>query len=242
MPIHPSAGEQSIRNGVLITRPEPGASETAKRIVALGFEPIVAPVLAVTGRALPPLGEPQAVLVTSGNALPALPASLYGTKLLAVGDATAARARAAGFTDVLSAGKDAEALAELAASVCNPRDGTLLLASGAGQGLALATALRGRGFKVRRVVAYAAKPITEFSVAVRKALDAGGLRAALFFSPETARVFMTIFQRDMAAALVQGIDALAISKAAALPLPKLPWRRIQIAAHPTQDELLALLS
>lgn len=230
------------RAGVLITRPEPGASETARRVTELGFSPVVAPALEVVPQRLNGPGTPQAVLVTSRNALPALPATLHGIRLIAVGDATAARARAAGFQDVLSAGKDAEALAELVTARCAPAAGALLLASGAGQGLGLAADLRARGFTVRRRVAYAARPVSELCVAARKALDAGTLRAALFFSPDTARAFMTILQRDMAPAVVHGIEALALSKATAAPLQTVPWRQIRIASHPSQDELLALLS
>jgi uroporphyrinogen-III synthase len=181
------------------------------------------------------------VLVTSGNALAALPAALHGTLLLAVGDATAARARTAGFTEVHSAGRDATALAELAAAMCAPRDGPLLLASGAGNGLDLAAALRARGFRVLRRVAYAARPVAALPEPARIALAGGTLRAALFFSPATARVFMTILQRDMPADSVREIDALAISRATEQVLKPLPWRRLRVASHPTQDELLTLL-
>lgn len=238
MPTHANAPPSAV----LVTRPEPGASETAARLVAMGFEAVLAPVLAVQARTLASVGAPQAVLVTSGNALPALPESLHRTLLLAVGDATAARAKSAGFKNVISAGKDAAALAELVARVCQPDAGALLLASGAGQGLKLVTDLRARGFRVRRRVAYAAHPVAALPGAARIALDGGHIGAALFFSPETARVFMTILQRDMPPTVVRPIRALALSAATAAPLRGLPWHRVSIASHPTQDDLLALLS
>jgi len=225
-----------------VTRPEPGASETAGRLAALGYAAVLAPVLHIVSRPLHRIASPQAVLVTSGNALPALPAALCGTRLLAVGDATAARARAAGFVDVLSAGQDAAALADLVGRVCTPAAGPLLLASGEGQGLALAADLRARGFTVLRRVAYAAQPVACLPALARTALDAGTLRAALFFSPETARVFMTILQRDMQPTAVQGVEALALSRATEVALRPLPWRAIRVASHPTQDEMLALLT
>jgi uroporphyrinogen-III synthase len=242
MPIHAVATAAAGRTGVLITRPEPGASETARRLASLGFAPVLAPVLHVVARTLGDPGTPQAVLVTSGNALAALPEALRGTLLLAVGDATAARARAAGFRRVHSAGRDAVALAEVAAELCRPAAGPLLLASGAGQGQALAADLRARGFRVRRRVAYAAQPATALPVAARDALDAGSLRAALFFSAQTARVFMSILQRDMEPMLVRGVEALALSSAVAASLRGLPWRQIRVASQPTQDALLALLT
>jgi len=228
--------------GVLVTRPEPGAAETARRLQAMGWPAVVAPVLEVATQALRAPGRPQAVLVTSGNALPSLPSGLHGVKLLAVGDATADKARAAGFTDVHSAGRDAEALAGLACALCRPEDGPLLLASGAGQGQALAASLRGRGFRVWRRVVYAAQPAASLPAAASAALASGKLRAVLFFSPQTARVFMTILQRDMPHADMRQIAALAISQAAAAPLRRAAWQSVRVATQPTQDHLLALLT
>ena len=226
---------------VLVTRPEPGASETAARLTALGFRHVLAPATSIATRALSVRGQPQAVLVTSGNALPALPASLHRLPLFAVGDATAARARKAGFGVVHSAGRDAAALAELVASRCAPSAGSLLLACGEGQGAALAADLRARGFGVLRRVAYAAHPADTLPVAARAALAERRVKAALFFSPQSARTFVTILQRDMPAEIVQGVEALAISPRTEAALRSLPWLRVRVASHPNQDELLTLL-
>jgi len=229
-------------DGVLVTRPQPGADETAARLTGMGYRPVLAPMLTVVPNPVTTTITPQAVLVTSGNALPALPAPLAGVPLLAVGDATAARARNAGFTSVHSAGRDAAALAALAARLCQPAGAPLLLAAGQGQGQPLAAELRRLGFRVVRRVAYAARPVSALPDAARATLAAGSLRAALFFSPLTARVFMNALQRDSAAPTVAGIEALAISPATEVVLRPLPWLRIRVASSPTQDELLTLLS
>ncbi len=228
-----TARPTSLADGVLVTRPQPGASETASRLEALGWRPVLAPLLTIGLRRVALPRRPQAVLVTSGNALPALPAALHGTLLLAVGDATAARARAAGFATVYSAGRDAAALAELAVQRCDPAAGPLLLASGAGQGMALAAALRARGFIVRRRIAYAAAPVSALP-----ACAWNGLHAALFFSAATAHIFVRLAG---AGAYLQHIEALALSRATERALRPLPWRRIRVASLPTQDELLTLL-
>jgi uroporphyrinogen-III synthase len=226
---------------VLVTRPEPGASETAARLAALGRQPLVAPVLRIAPRVVSLTRSPQAVLVTSGNALPALPTSLHGRPLLAVGEATAARARAAGFATVHSAGGDAAALAALVARLCRPRDGSLLLVSGAGQGGRLAAALRTQGFCVQRRVAYAAEPVAALPDAALAALQAGEVRAALFFSAETARVFVALLRRALPDQAVRDVAALALSPSVERTLRPLPWRAIRVASHPNQDELLTLL-
>ncbi len=226
---------------MLVTRPDPGAQETAQRLIALGHRPLLAPVLTIVPRPFAVAGRPQAVLVTSGNALAALPGALRDLPLLAVGDATAARARAAGFAIVHSAGRDAAALAALVARLCRPADGALLLPSGAGQGGALAATLRAGGFRVQRRTAYAAVAVACLPEVASTSLDNGGVSAALFFSAETARVFVTLLRRARPDATVRNVAALALSAGTARALAPLPWRVIRVASHPTQDELLSLL-
>ncbi len=229
---------------MLITRPESGANETAARVAALGFTPILAPVLAIA--ALPArLPEPdgvQAVLVTSSNALPALGPGFHQLKLFAVGDATAARARAAGFADVTSAGRNAEALEALVRERCRPGDGALLLPTARGEGLALAGSLRALGFAVVRRTVYAAVPQKTLPVAAEEALSRGAVGAALFFSAATARSFTKLLLAALPAGCLNAVDALALSPAVAAPLAHLPWRRLRVADRPSQDALLTLLA
>jgi len=228
---------------VLITRPEPGAAETASRVAALGLRPVVAPLLEVRVLpvTLPAADRLQAVLIASGNALAGLPTRYRALPLLAVGDASAERARAAGFSEVCSADGDADALAALAGARCDPAGGTLLLAAGRNQSLTLAAALRARGFRVIRRAVYAAIPVAALPKPAVATLRAEELRAVLFFSAETARQFVRLLTRSGLREAVRGIDACAIGQPAAMAIQALPWRRVLRAAKPTQDAMLALL-
>lgn len=232
-----------VRDGVLITRPEPGATETASRVAALGLCPVVAPLLEILPRpaVLPEASLLQAVLIASGNALIGLPATYHTLPLLAVGDASAARARQAGFAGVLSADGDADALAALASVQCDPSGLPLLLTAGHGQGLSLAAALRAHGFRVIRRTTYAATPIRALPEPASESLRAKNLRAALFFSAATARQFVRLLRRSGLREALQGIDACAIGHPTAAAIEALPWRRVLRAAKPTQDAMLALL-
>jgi uroporphyrinogen-III synthase len=207
----------------------------------MGFVPVLSPSLSIAPRALrlPTARRWQAVVVTSGNALAALPESLRSTPLLAVGDATAARARAAGFWRVSSAGRDAAALVALVPLCCAPARGPLLLPTGARQGLTLAAALRERGFRVVRRIAYAATPAGCLRPEAWSALREGRLGAALFFSPDSARAFISACPAD---ASVRGVRAVAISPATAAALAPLRWADIRVASRPNQDELLSCLT
>lgn len=103
---------------VLILRPQPGANETADRARARGLEPVIAPLFTV--RPLdwdPPSPEDfDAVLVTSANAPRQAGEALAAFTHLpayAVGDASAAAAREAGFGTVRIGPSDGAAAVRL---------------------------------------------------------------------------------------------------------------------------------
>ncbi|MFL5289837.1 MAG: uroporphyrinogen-III synthase [Rhodopila sp.] len=228
---------------MLITRPEPGATETASRVAAIGLIPVVAPVLEVeeAGSGLHGLDHIAATLLTSRNAVAPCPLLCHSRPAFVVGDATAARARAAGFTDVRSAGANAVALAALVAEMLDPAAGPLFLPTGQKQGHELAHDLRERGYRVIRRVVYWAKPAAVLPQAARAHLEQGDVRFAMFFSGETARHFVRLLRAAGLGDSVNFVDAVSISDRATVALRELPWRRISVASKPNQDAMLALL-
>jgi len=228
---------------VLITRPEPGATETARRITALNRVPVIAPLMTIrrVSAELPDPRQLQAVLASSRNAVACLPSTHRRLPLLAVGDATAERALRSGHSDVRSAAGDAKALAALAARLCDPRGAPLLLATGRGQGLDIEAALHKLGFQVVRHTVYAAEPVAALPEAALRSFLDRQLGAALFFSAETARVFVRLARDAGLVREVASVDALTIGRLAAEVLAPLQWRRVRVALRPNQDELLALL-
>jgi uroporphyrinogen-III synthase len=242
----PEPGLAESGAAVLVTRPEPGATETARRIAALGWRPVLVPALVLTpcGTAEEALPAAQALLLASRAAARAVPPS-SALPVLAVGEATAAEARAHGFVNVAAAEGDAAALVALATARLDPEAGPLLLAVGAGYGAELAAALRQRGFRVLHRVAYSAEPATVLPEAARAALAAEAVVAALFFSPRSAGCAISLLRAAGLAGAVARAEALAISPrvaavlAAAAPEPR--WRGLRVAARPNQDSLLRLL-
>ncbi|HEX2762667.1 MAG TPA: uroporphyrinogen-III synthase [Allosphingosinicella sp.] len=103
---------------LLVLRPEPGASETAARASEVGLEVVVAPLFSITPVAAEPVDPANydAVLLTSANGARFAPGGLTGLRCFAVGEATAAAARAAGFAEVETGPSDGEAALEAVAS------------------------------------------------------------------------------------------------------------------------------
>ena len=233
--------KSGVLKRVLITRPEPGATETAVRLTASGFLPVIAPILSIIGSEIRAPDRMAATILTSRNAVSACKPSLYDRPVFAVGTATARLAAEAGFRRVFNADGDAAALVDMIADTLFPADGPLFLPTGQGQGINLAISLRLRGFRVLRRIAYRAARVPVLPQSAEIHLKQGLLAAALFFSGETACHFVRLIQAAGLVAAVRDVEAVSISTRAAVPLRSLPWRRISVAAKPNQDAMLALL-
>ncbi|SFD67853.1 uroporphyrinogen-III synthase [Roseivivax sediminis] len=176
---------------LLLTRPR-AASE--RFLSALddagitGFRAIVSPLLAIRRRpALPPI-DPEATLVfTSANAVQAYAAlgGPEGRVTHAVGDATAAAARAIGL-DAVSAGGDIDAL--FAHLVAERVSGPVVHLRGAISRGDLAGRLRAAGIDAADAVLYD-QPVREFTSEAQDALAGPIPVVAPLFSPRTARAF-----------------------------------------------------
>ncbi|OYW83712.1 MAG: hypothetical protein B7Z20_12190, partial [Sphingobium sp. 32-64-5] len=100
---------------LLICRPQPGADATARRARDMGLEALVYPLFRVEPldwSAPDPAGF-DALMLTSANAVRHGGADLaryHALPVFAVGEATAAKARAHGFADLTTAGPDADGL------------------------------------------------------------------------------------------------------------------------------------
>jgi uroporphyrinogen-III synthase len=107
-------GREFMRT-VLVTRPEPGATKTALKFSAFGFDPIVLPLTKTLALAYSISAEHfDAILISSSQAVQALPRflpeSFLATPLYAVGAASGKAAALAGFLNVSVENGNAEAL------------------------------------------------------------------------------------------------------------------------------------
>ncbi|MFL1462991.1 uroporphyrinogen-III synthase [Roseococcus sp. DSY-14] len=224
---------------VLVTRPEPGCAETCARLEALGRAAIAAPALVLAPLPARPFPPVQALLLPSRAAARAL--APWPVPVWAVGEGTAAEARAQGFAGVRAAEGDAASLARQVGAALDPAAGALGLACGRGYSLELAAALRARGFRVVRRAVYAAREAAALPPAARDALAAGRVGQALFFSPRSATCALRLLEGAGLAGAGREISAIAISPRVAAVLNTVPWREVLVAPRPHPDAMLELL-
>lgn len=229
----------------LVTRPRGEAADLAEALAARGIATIVEPLLEVNyhdGPA-PDLAGVQAILCTSANGVRAL-ARLVDDRalpLLAVGEATAARARAEGFARVESAQGNVDDLARLAGAQLCPEAGRLLHVAGSVVAGDLKGVLSRRGFQVERAVLYEARPASRLGAATVQAFAAGEIDFALFFSPRTAAIFAELAAAAGLDEAMRRVTALSLSAAADAALGELRFGERRIAERPDQKGLLAAM-
>jgi uroporphyrinogen-III synthase len=214
-------------------------AELARR----NIEPLFVKLLEIEPLPLPAdftqrLEQAQAVLLSSANAVPALSAARRDLPVLAVGDATAQAARAAGFAQVESADGDAMALAALARRRSDPAAGPLLYLRGADVAGDLVGQLA--GFSVDQAVVYRAVPVRELPAAARGALAQGELEFVALFSPRAAAGFVSLVTAAGLAQSCSRLKLLALSSAVA-QAADLPWASRHIATHPSRPGMLAAI-
>jgi uroporphyrinogen-III synthase len=233
----------------IVTRPRDDAAALVSALAARGVAALLAPMLTIrpapdAARHLAErLAGAQAVLFTSANGVRAFAAASPRRELpvLAVGDASAAAARMAGFRSVASAGGDVADLIELATSHLSPQGGALVHVAGTTLAGDLAGQLAARGFTVHRATLYEAIPAAALEPETAAAMRCGEADAALFFSPRTATTFVRLAAAAGVGDACRAIMAVALSPAVAAALGELSWRTVRVASRPGQDDLLAAL-
>ncbi|AOH83563.1 uroporphyrinogen-III synthase [Sphingomonas panacis] len=211
-----------------VLRPEPGNAATAARATAAGYAVLRLPLFAVVPLdwAVPDPRDHDALVLTSANSVRAAGAALSGLAALpviAVGEQTAAAARAAGLTVLATGNSDATALATLLAE----------------HGIARALHLGGRertpvGGVTRAIAVYASEPRAVApadlaglagSVALLHSARAAARLGALLDSAEVPRGRVTIGAFSAAIAATAGPG----------------WRAVAVAPSPSDAALFAAI-
>jgi len=224
---------------ILVTRSEPGASETAARLRAAGFEPVVEPVFAIApiDAVIP---EFDALAFTSANGARqfARLSPRRDARVFCVGARTAQAARGTGFAEVVSADGDVHALADLIARKL-PQAMRLLHVGNAESRGDMAERLSAAGHTARFVAVFRAVPVQSPGPHLA-ALLSGEARidAAMVHSPRAAAILASFAD---SAGRREPLSIVAISQAAAAPLAGRA-SRVEIAATPDEASLISALA
>ena len=230
---------------VVITRPQPAAERTAAALAARGHDVWVVPLMQVEPVAADLSGDWGAVIVTSANAPAAIAGNparevLLALPLLAVGQRSAEAARAAGFTEVTSAGGDVRDLLRALTTRRLDKVAPLLYLAGEDRTTDLAAELAAHGIAAEMRVVYraATAPFPDELVA---ALEAGDVEAVLHFSRRSAENYVSGAREAGIADEALAVRHYCLSAQVAEPLQAAGAKRVAVAPRPQEAALIELL-
>ena len=226
---------------VVVTRPQTDSERTAVALEAFGHEVLVAPLMRIEPVAVDLAGTWSAIVITSANALQAVPATADGVKTLpvfAVGDRSAEAARQAGFAEVSSANGDIKDLVRLVAARAVGAKAPLLYLAGEDRSGDLVPQLAAHGIDAEMKVVYRIAAEV-FPPVLAAALESGDVDAVLHFSRRSAELFVEGARASGVAGPAEDVRHLCLSAQVAEPLAGAS--RVTVAARPEEVALIALL-
>ncbi len=224
---------------VLVTRPEPDASDFAKSCRAAGLDPIIAPLMRVIfSAAAVDLSGAGALAFTSANGVRAFSKGNAEKSLpvYAVGEATAATARDLGFENVKTAKGEVESLAALIAADKAIVAGEIVHIAGSRRAGDLLAALQSQNMAATRHVVYQMDEATKLPDAAFMAPD-----WVTLFSPRTAVLFTTLVQASPHPDYYAQTRLACLSEAVADAAKTIAWRSIHVAECRNSAAMVALM-
>lgn len=233
-----------MKSVILITRPEADAAETADSVAALGFDPIIAPVMAIETNivTLPESSAVQGLIFSSANGVRAFEtlntdSGYFRKPVFAVGDHTADMARQAGFTDVRSAAGTMKDLVALIRRQMVPPSKLLHLRGRDVRDNPAILLPHSEGWSVDGITIYQADPVHAPAPGAVEALEDGQVLAVLFYSARSAQAFTGLYSGfDFT-----GVQALCLANSVVESLDRSQWGDILVSARPDQSGMMALL-
>lgn len=223
---------------VLVTRSEPGAGETASRLVGLGYQAVVEPLLSVEPiEAVLPAFDALAFTSANGVRRFIKLSARRDVPVWCVGDRTAAEALSAGFEQVRSA---SGAVTDLIEAIRRelPQGAELLHSGNEAAGDRLAGALRQAGGSAQFIATYRTREAVTAGPVLSPWLDTGrGVDCVLVHSPKAAGILARLIGETPREhpLHVASISANASAKLHGLGL------KVETAASPDEDALFRAL-
>jgi uroporphyrinogen-III synthase len=230
---------------IAVTRPQADSERTAAALRARGHDVLVAPLLQVELVATDFSGGWGGIIITSANAPGAIathPAREKLTKLplYAVGKRSADAARAAGFTNVTSAGGDVRDLVRVITTRRADAAAPMLYLAGEDRAADLVAELVACGIAAEMAVVYRAVS-APFPPALTAALKAGEVDAVLHFSRRSADNYLAGAAQTGVSEQALAVRHFCLSAQIAEPFVKVGAGSVAIAKRPEEAALLTLL-
>ena len=226
---------------ILLTRPLEDCNDMILRFKSLGHTVSHMPVISVKKLNYEDLNysEFNGIIFTSSNAVKFFNIKLINKKIncFCVGNQTEKKARNFGFQNVFSAEGNVRNLKELILQNFNSSDGKLLYVSGEIISNDLDQQLIFKGYNVKRIINYVAKPVEKFDSKFIEKLKLKMPEIVYIYSQNTAISFLNLIKNYQLENLWTGTNLMCISERTSNVLNEIKWKKIFLF-NPGEEEFL----
>ena len=233
---------------ILVTRPEPDGLKLKGLLEERGHEAEVEPLMRASTEGFEPvdLDGITALIATSRNALRAIRGQVAGRavrelKIYTVGAGTAEEARRLGFGTIVRGPGTIAELLPIIASTLDPTEELLLNLRGERVSMDVPLELEALGYRVSDAVVYRMISAEAFSENVQEQLGNGEIEGVMLMSPQTAAIYARLVVKHRLQTSVREVVHLCLSDAVAGRLNGIKEIPIDVADHPTVEEMLDLV-
>ncbi|MCE3255132.1 MAG: uroporphyrinogen-III synthase [Rickettsiaceae bacterium] len=188
-----------MQHKILLTRPVKSSQKIAKILTEKNLSFLIQPLFSIIkNKNLEPLSQmPQAVLITSSNAVFAL--KKLGIKkdilILVVGKKTADSIKKTGYKNVVFANNSATSLLELAKEKLSKNSAEILYLSGSIITIDLAQELLQQNYSAKRIIVYGTKEVEEFSKESIDEIGSGNITEVWIYSKNSEKIFYKLAEQ-----------------------------------------------
>jgi len=226
---------------ILLTRPLEDCSEMILRFQSLGYKVSHLPLLTIKkiDYDSSDLKNFKGIIFTSANAVKFLDTKKLDKKFLCfcVGNATEAKARKAGFQNVISAEGNVENLKELILQNFDKKDGKLIYVSGQTITVNLDQQLSKEGYEIKRIINYQSNHNEKFNENFIQALKLNLPDIVYVYSQNSALSFMKFIKIHRLENLWINTNLMCIGEKTSTILNEIKWKKIFLF-NPGEEEFL----
>jgi len=226
---------------ILLTRPIEDSHEMILRFRSLGHEVSHLPLIVIEGLKHESLNysDFKGVVFTSSNAIKFLDIKNIDKKIncFCVGNATEKKARSSGFQNVFAAEGNVNNLKEIILQNFNSSEGKLLYVSGEIISSDLDRQLTTKGYNIKRIINYRAKPIEKFEQSFIDRLKLKMPEIVYVYSQNSAISFLNIIKNYQLESLWIDTNLMCIGEKTSAILNEIKWQKIFLF-NPGEEEFL----
>ena len=226
---------------ILLTRPLEDCYEMILKFQSLGHEVSHLPLILIEGLKHESLNysDFKGVVFTSSNAIKFLDIKNIDKKIncFCVGNATEKKARSSGFQNVFAAEGNVNNLKEIILQNFNSSEGKLLYVSGEIISSDLDQQLTTKGYNIKRIINYRAKPIEKFEQSFIDRLKLKMPEIVYVYSQNSAISFLNIIKNYQLESLWIDTNLMCIGEKTSAILNEIKWQKIFLF-NPGEEEFL----